>query len=372
MTSETIKNILDQLTANDLLTTSAPPLMPDSTGDLRMSYPSGQTDSQVTDAALSALRDGQTHYVDVPGIAPLREAVAGYLSEAYGTPYALGDILITAGVQEARFLTLQKIGQEFENILIPEVIDPGVRRSLGTRRLPITMLAVDPQTMLPTLETIREGLEVGGRLLYLESPSRLSGKAYDSEQIAELARLVKKYEATVIWDQGLAPWHASGNYSSLAAADDMSDRVVLLGEAWPGAGLDSWFIGYIATPSQWFEPMRSQKQIMAICTATASQYAALKAAQTYPALLEGQREHLHRQQQSLQKIAADSGMSELSGDTVSIIALKLPANKKEKALAALAAAGYRAADGADFGVPGLLRLTITGDQRIENALQSLT
>lgn len=371
MTSQTIAKILDEFAANDFLNAAAPPLMPASPGDLRVSYPASRPNQSAVKAASQALQSGQTHYVDVPGIGPLREALATYLSTSMGASYTMADILVTAGVQEARFLAIQKIGEEFESILVPEVVDPGVLRALGVRKLPVKRLVVDPETKLPRLEAIEEAIAGGGSLLYLESPSRLSGKAYDSDQVAALARLVRENDAAVIWDQGLAPWLASSAFNSLAAQENMSERVTVLGEAWPGAGLDSWFIGYIAAPPHWFEPMRSQKQIMAICTATASQYAALEAAQSYPELHLEQIRQLRQRQQSVRDIADKINVFALPSDIASFVALRMLPHKKEQALAALTQADYQAADGANFGAPDVIRLTITLDEHAEKALQSL-
>ena len=237
MTSKTIAGVVEQFEANGLLKTLAPPLMPSSPKDLRSSHPSAQVDQNVIDAAMQALHDGQTHYVDVPGIAPLRSSLANFLNAENGSTYEPSEILVTAGVQESRFLTIQKIGEAFEGILIPEVIHPGVRQALGTRPPAITELAVDPATMLPTLIAIRQALEGGGRLIYLESPSRLTGKAYNNNEVTALANLVDEFEAAVIWDQGLAPWVSDGNYTSLASQSNIREQVAVLGEAWPGMGL---------------------------------------------------------------------------------------------------------------------------------------
>ncbi|MCE2473882.1 MAG: hypothetical protein J4G18_18680, partial [Anaerolineae bacterium] len=68
-------------------------------------------DERIIAGASEAMEAGQTHYVDVPGIGPLREALADFLNNSCGSAYASGNIIITAGVQEARFLTIQKIGE---------------------------------------------------------------------------------------------------------------------------------------------------------------------------------------------------------------------------------------------------------------------
>ena len=145
----------------------------------------------------------------------------------------------------------------------------------------------------------------------------------------------------------------------------------MLGEAWPGMGLDSWFVGYIATPLQWFEPMRSQKQIMAICTNTASQYAALQAGQEYPAVHGGQLLQLARRRQRVLDMLAQQNLRSYPGDAATIVSLRLSLEEKERVKTSLANAGFQAADGINFGAPDALRLAITADDSIEQAIQSL-
>ena len=368
MTSKTITGVIEQFNANELLNTPKPSLLSNSLKDLRNSHPAGQVDQKIIDGAMQALRDGQTHYVDVPGIGPLRSALAAYLNEQFGSAYEPDNILVTAGVQESRFLTIQKISERFESIIIPEVTHPGVRQAAGVRPSTIVNLSVDPTSMLPTLSTIREALENEDVpcLLYLESPSRLTGKAYDSDEVAAMAGLIDEFKAVVIWDQGLAPWLIDGHYASLANQGNIRDeQVIVLGEAWPGTGLDSWFIGYIATPIQWFEPMRAQKQIMSICTNTASQHAALHAGQLFPEAHARQLQKLMPRRQRIKQMLDHKNLTMLSGDVATIVALQLPSEEQGKVKATLDKIGIQMADGAQFGAPHILQLAVAGENSID-------
>lgn len=371
MPSATKAAVLQQHEENRLLNSPAPPLMAASDRDLRISQPRRKPEQALADAATSALRSGQTHYVDVPGIGPLREALAAYLKDIFAASYESKHVLVTAGVQESRFLALQKIGEQFDRVLIPSVVHPGARRALGTRPLPVREIDVDEANgYLPTLESIRQALADGGsHLLYLESPSRLTGKAYSADEMAELTELLRANGAGLVVDEGLAPWVADGAFTSAAAHDDDAASVAVLGEAWPGMGLDSWFIGFVAAPEPWFEPMRSQKQIMAICTSTAAQYAALEAAQHYANNRSEQREQLAAQRKRVTELAQSSGLEVLPGEAQSIVALR--SGDSSSLLRQLAEGGYEAADGTDFGASNVVRLAITPDESSLNALQSL-
>jgi arginine:pyruvate transaminase len=371
MASSNKATLLRRHDENAFLNTPVPPFMSRSHQDLSVSQPQVTMDEAVVKAATQALRDGQTHYVDVPGIGPLREAFAAYLQEAYGAAYESNHVLVTAGVQESRFLTLQKVGEQFEQIAIPAVVHPGVRRALGTRPRSVSEIAVGEENgYLPTVEVIHQRLESGFRLLYLESPSRLTGKVYSAEEVAALNALLQEFDAGLIVDQGLAAWVANDEYRSFAAGQGAVERVAVLGEAWPGMGLNSWFIGFIATPQKWFEPMRSQKQIMAICTSTASQYAALEAGQHFQERHTAHLAQLAHNRSRAADLARKAGLVPLPGEANAVMAVPVT-GVNSKVQETLRQAGYDVADGAVFGADGILRLSTTLDETTSMALRSL-
>lgn len=370
MTSHTKTLILQRHQQNVLLNALAPPLMPRGEDDLSADDFAAPIEENIIAATAEALDSGQTHYVDVPGIAPLRAAIADYLRGAMGAPYQIANVIVTAGIQESRFLTLQMIGEQFERIALPAVVHPGVRRAVGVRPMPVETLPVDADTgLLPTLEGIRKALEGGVRLLYLESPSRLTGAVYSTSAVEALASLVGQYKATVIWDQGLAPW--TGMYTSLAAQSAGAGCVVAIGEAFPGMGLSSWFIGYIAAPEVWIPPMQSQKQIMAICTSTPAQYAALEASKLFADRHANQLARLQQMREALLNALDDTPAEIVGGDAATVLALRFPAPDKQKATVQLREAGYTIADGADFGAPDVVRLSITPSSAAQKAIERL-
>ena len=366
MASNTKSAILAQHRANDDLNTALLAQVARSDSDLAADDMRSPLDERIIDCASAALEDGQTHYVDVPGIGPLRDAVANYLNSATGANYQQGNVVITAGMQESRFLSIQMIGEQVDSIALPDVVHPGVRKALGVRsRNPRTMPVNPANGYLPSIEAIAEAASKGCRLFYLESPSRLSGAAFNAEEVAAISRIIAESDATVIWDQGLAPW-VQGNYASLAALDSECARTATIGEAFGGMGLASWFIGYIAAPEAWVPSMQSQKQIMSICTSTASQYAALEASQLFNEAQARQLSLLGQLRADLLNIASEAGLTVVKGVAVNVIALQLSQNNMNK----LRLAGIDFAAGSLFGAADVIRLNV--NKSTAAALQALS
>ena len=358
MASQTKADILKRHQANARLNAPLPPQVMQNSQDLSADSMPSPLDERIIAAASHALESGQTHYVDVPGIAPLRAAAAEHLNRAFGASYQSANILITAGLQEARFLTIQKISEQYESSAIPEVVHPGVRKALGVRARRIASLPVDwAMGGLPSIESIAQAARAGNRLFYLESPSRLSGARYAADDVSAIHKLAAEHNAAVIWDQGLAAW-IDGDYASLAALDSEVARTAVISEVWPGMGLAGWFIGCIAAPEAWIAPMQSQKQIMAICTSTAAQYAALEAAKLYAESHPKRLRQLSGVKSALLETASQAGFEAVAGDAVNILALRLPRQNAADGLARLRQAGFEAAAGSLFGAPDLIRLNV--------------
>lgn len=361
MTSHTKATILKQHQANARLNAPLLPQVMQNSQDLRADEMPGPLDEQIIAAAWEALASGQTHYVDVPGIAPLREAVAEHLNSLTDTQRQPANILITAGVQEARFLTIQKISELYDSIAIPEVVHPGVCKALGLRTRNVVPLAVDlAKGCLPSVDSIAQAVGAGDRLFYLESPSRLSGAMYSADEASAIHKLAAEHDVAIIWDQGLAVWADSDSDVSLAAFDSGVAQTAVLGEAWPGMGLAGWFIGYIAAPVAWIAPMQSQKQIMAICTSTAAQYAALEASKLYAEAHPQQRRRLGGFRRALLELANEAKLDAVPGNAVNILALRLPRQQAAAAIAQMRRDGFEAADGGLFGAPDVIRLNVSG------------
>ena len=160
--------------------------------DLSTDHPNFPPEESILDGAIKALEAGETHYVDVPGVPSLRETIAAYLGDSGLIHFSKDTVQVTAGMQECRFLTIQHIGDQQPAVAVPEVVHPGVLKALGVRPLEVVRLPVDSKRLLPTVEGIRNILENGCRMVFLESPSRLTGAAYSPVEVQQIVETGKK------------------------------------------------------------------------------------------------------------------------------------------------------------------------------------
>jgi arginine:pyruvate transaminase len=333
--------------------------------DFSGDYPALAIPQAARHDAKEALQQGETHYVAVPGIEPLRVAVAEWVSR-FGLEVSKAQVVVTAGEQEARFLTLQSLLQKGYRAAVPAVVAPGVRAALAMRPDAAASIPSTRAGLLPSVEAIGQALAGGCNLLYLESPSRLTGFAYTVEEVEQIATLLEAHDALCIWDQSTAP-AMEEPYPSLAAI--APNRTLAIGFLWPGMGLAAWQLGYIVAPPPLIGGLTSLKQMMAICTSTAAQWAAVGAAKRFAQDHAALREEMEAvRHEILSTLTGDERV--LAGEAVNVLALNV-GEGAGAILDRLAEESMEVADGAAFGAPGVLRVTMKPDSKTGSIIYRL-
>ncbi len=326
-------------------------------------YAGGATPDAVTHGATAAMGRGETHYVEVAGIAGLREAIRRFLAPL-GVMADDASVLVTAGEQEARFLALQALAGRDVPLAVPAAVHPGVGQALSVRRIGATTIPVDADYQ-PTLAGVETALASGCRVLYLETPSRLTGALLPVAFVAALAGLLARYDAHVICDIGLAPFTREVGRDGRDGLAQIRERAVFLGTPWPGFGADAWLVGYLVGPAALMKRIAPLKQVTGICTCAPAQWGVCESEAVYrdehtarlaPLWDEGDR-------------AAEYAAAPLPGSSATVLALSVP--DATAATARLTARGFAATDGTAFGAPAVMRVTVSGDGAAVAAVRAL-
>ena len=355
-----IEALIQRYRTNAFLTTPFISPVARDASDLSVDQPAADLEPRVVEDVVAGLRSGNTHYVDVPGMGPVRDVLLAELQALGAEGFTQATTLVTSSVQEGRFLAIQTIAGIGGAIATQEVLHPGARAALGIRPLDVRTLDDDAANgFLPSPEAIEAALRSGARVVYLEHPNRLSGATFSAEAVAAIAASVVDANAHLIVDQGLAPW--VDGFVSFASRAELAGRLTVIGEALPGRGLEGFGIGYLATSEEHVGAITKLKQVMSICTSTPSQLA-VQAASTDAA---AKRNELHAALGAARErtvaAARQAGFDVIDGGASAVVALRH--TDLAGRTAALAAAGINVANGADFGAPDVVRVSITADGR---------
>jgi aspartate aminotransferase len=245
---------------------------------LEIGEPDFATPAHIVEAAVAALHEGRTHYVPAPGILPLRESVARFLSERRGLRASPDQVVVTPGAKPIMFFTMMALCDEGDEVIYP---DPGfpmyesIAAFTGATPVPLPLreendFRLDPAE-LERLVTDRT------KLLVLNSPHNPCGSALTGEDCEAVAEIAMRHDLTVLSDEVYWAIGYEGAHRSVLDVPGMAERTILL-DGWSKTfAMTGWRLGFGVLPPALVEPVTRLVVNSVSCTSAFSQYAAMAA-----------------------------------------------------------------------------------------------
>jgi aspartate aminotransferase len=245
---------------------------------LEIGEPDFSTPPHIVEAAVEALRAGQTHYVPAPGIPPAREAVAEFLERTGRLSTTPDRVVITPGAKPIMWNTILALCEEGDEVIYP---DPGfpmyesITSFVGATPVPIPLreenqFRMDPAE-LESLVTDRT------KLVIINSPHNPCGGALTQADCEAIAEVAMRHDLTILSDEVYWAIRYDGSHVSVLDVDGMADRTILL-DGWSKTfAMTGWRLGFGVFPPALVEPVTRLVINSVSCTSAFSQYAAIAA-----------------------------------------------------------------------------------------------
>jgi aspartate/methionine/tyrosine aminotransferase len=247
---------------------------------LEIGEPDFPTAAHIVEAAVEALRAGQTHYVPAPGIAPLREAVADFLGRTGRMREVSPDrVIVTPGAKPIMFFTILALCGEGDEVLYPDPSFPmyeSITAFAGAVGVPVPLrerneFRIDTDE-LERLVTDRS------KLLIINSPHNPCGSSLTRADCEAIADIAQRHDLIVLTDEVYwAIRYGQEPHASVLDVDGMADRTILL-DGWSKTfAMTGWRLGFGVFPPALVEPITRLAINSVSCTSAFSQYAAIAA-----------------------------------------------------------------------------------------------
>jgi len=242
---------------------------------LEIGEPDFDTPPHIVEAAVDALRSGQTHYVPAPGIPELRESVVAFLERTGRLRTTPQRVVITPGAKPVMFYVMLALCQPGDEVIYPNPAFPmyeSIAAFTGAVPVPLPLreqndFRVDPDE-LERLVTTRT------RLLILNSPHNPCGSALTKADCEAIAEIAIRHDLTVLSDEVYWAIHYDGTHASVLDIDGMAERTILL-DGWSKTfAMTGWRLGFAVLPEPLVEPVTRLIVNSVSCTAAFSQLAA--------------------------------------------------------------------------------------------------
>jgi aspartate aminotransferase len=345
--------------------------------------PDFATPEHIVAAAVRAAHDpANHHYTANAGLAPLREAVAGYTATYSGVDPGPTEVLITNGAKQAVFQSFAALVDPGDEILLPTpywvTYPAGIQLAGGVPVAVPTSVESGFKVGIADLDAARTEKTT---MLVFVSPSNPTGAVYTADEAGDIGEWAAKHGIWVIADEiyqrlvyedPVAP--------SIAGVTDVLENWVLVNGVAKSYAMTGWRVGWMVGPEDVVDAAARHQSHATSNVNNIAQQAALAALTGPQDTVEEMREAFDKRRQLMYSMLSDiPGLVTLEPrgafyafpDVTAVLGGRVP-NSAALAEVVLEEAGVALVPGDSFGVPGHLRLSYaTGVADIEKGMAQI-
>ncbi|MFM0286558.1 pyridoxal phosphate-dependent aminotransferase [Paraburkholderia megapolitana] len=314
----------------------------------------------IRDAASNALAAGATFYTHNLGIAPLREALAGYVSSLHG-PTTVDNIAVTSAGVNALMLAAQLVVGAGDRVVAVTPLWPNlveIPKILGAH-VETVALGYGAQGWTLDLDRLLAALTPQTKLLMLNSPNNPTGWVMTRDQQRTVLEHCRRHGIWIVADEVYERLYyadpaarTAPSFLDLAARDERVICVNSFSKAWLMTG---WRLGWIVAPAALMDDLAKLVEYNTSCAPAFVQQAGIAAvqqgegfAQELAGELRGARDHL------VQALGALPGVDVKAPPGAMYVFFSLPgaARSLELCKALVREVGLGLAPGSAFGPEG--------------------
>ncbi|HEX7782524.1 MAG TPA: pyridoxal phosphate-dependent aminotransferase [Sphingobium sp.] len=216
--------------------------------------PDFDTPDFIKDAAIAAIRGGQTKYTDVDGTASLKDAVALKFKRDNGLVYERGQISVNSGGKHTLFNALVATVEAGDEVIIPApywVSYPDIVNFAGGTPVFIEGPAAQGYKITPA--QLDAAITPRTKWVMLNSPSNPSGAAYSADELKALGEVLARHPHVLVMTDDMYEhvWYAPSPFATIAqVCPNLYERTLTVNGCSKAFSMTGWRIGFAGGP-QW-------------------------------------------------------------------------------------------------------------------------
>lgn len=249
---------------------------------LSLGEPDFNTPDFIKDAAIQAINDNYNSYTPVDGYVELKDAIINKFKRDNNITYNRSQIVVSTGAKQSLANAAMVMLNPGDEVLLPcpywvsyaEI----VKLAEG---VPVEVPTTVESNFKITPQQLKDAITPKTKMIWYSSPCNPSGMVYSKEELRALADVLVNYpDIIVVSDEIYEHINFVGDHASMAAFDDMYDRVITVNGVSKAFAMTGWRIGYIGAP-EWIaracNKMQGQITSGANCIAQRAVITALEA-----------------------------------------------------------------------------------------------
>ncbi|MBD9502919.1 aminotransferase class I/II-fold pyridoxal phosphate-dependent enzyme [Pseudomonas sp. PDM17] len=213
---------------------------------LSVGDPDFATPDFITDAAVSALRDGDTHYSDVAGKPALRQAIAALHERRFGQKAGPENVIVVAGAQNGLFAAAMCLLEKGDEVITFDPVYVTYEATLKATGAVLVGVPTRPENGFRPLATdIATAITPRTKAIFLANPSNPTGVVLDRDELLAIAALAEAHDLWVVVDEVYEGLTFEREHQSFAALPGMAERTLSIGSLSKSHAMTGWRAGWI-------------------------------------------------------------------------------------------------------------------------------
>jgi aspartate aminotransferase len=241
--------------------------------------PDFDTPPRIKEAAIQAMRSGQTKYTEVGGIPELKAAVCAKFKRDNGLDYEPDHILVSVGAKHTLFNAAVALLNPGDEVLVPRpywVSYPEQIALIGAVAVPVPTDEDAGFDLEPA--RLAAALTPRTKAVILNSPNNPTGAVFSRPALEAVARLAIEHRLWVISDECYESLTFEGRHVSIAQlGPEIKARSLVVNTCSKAYAMTGWRIGYAAGPRELIRAMTNVQSQVTSNPASIAQWAAVEA-----------------------------------------------------------------------------------------------
>jgi len=247
---------------------------------LEIGEPDFDTPANIVEAAVKALRQGQTHYTPSAGIPQLREAIAEEISTTRGIEVNPDQVVVTPGGKPIMFFTIMALCEQGDEVIYPNPGFPIYESMINfTGATPVPVPLLMEKDFRFDVEEFKGLVSPQTKMIILNSPHNPTGGVLTREDLEAIAEAAIENDTLVLSDEIYSRMIYEGEFASITQFPGLEERTIILDGFSKTYAMTGWRLGYGVMPAWLAAQVANLMTNSNSCTAAFSQWAAVEALQ---------------------------------------------------------------------------------------------
>ena len=231
--------------------------------NLGQGFPDTDGPAELSEVAVTAIREGRNQYPPSNGIPELRRAVAAHQQAWYGMELdPEREVLVTVGATEAIAASMLALCEPGDEVVMFEPTYDSYAATASMAGATPRLVRLHPPDWHFDPDELAAVVGPRTKMVLLNSPHNPTGKVFSPEELAQVAVLCTAHDLLAVTDEVYEHLVFDGSHVPLATLPGMRERTLTISSGGKTFSFTGWKVGWVSGPAPLVAAVRAAKQFL--------------------------------------------------------------------------------------------------------------